>query len=370
MTYSQICARCVMDTTDRDIVFDPAGICNYCNDFENIKHTVPGYCADEEKQLHAIISRIKSDGKNKAYDCVLGISGGVDSSYVAHLAAKYELRPLVVHFDNGWNSELAVSNIQKLVEKLGYDLSTYVIDWEEFRDLQRAFLKASVVDVEMLTDHAIAAATLRLAKSHSIKYILRGRNIATEYGMPKSWNWSKTDATNIKAIHRRFGDLKLRSFPFLGAIKKSLLVYTGKYVYVDLLDLIPYRKCDAINLLSDEYDWQYYGGKHYESIFTKFYQAYILPKKFGIDKRKAHLSSLIRNCELTREQALQELSNPLYTEVDLMNDKEYVLKKLGFNQQEFDQIMAMPPVDHDKYGSDRKLVKIILSIYKRLAKNK
>lgn len=368
MANYQICNNCVMDTTDHDIVFDGNGVCNYCNDFESIKPAIPAYQADGEEKLKKILDNIKTEGKYKEYDCLLGVSGGVDSSYVAHLTSVYGLRPLVVHFDNGWNSELAVSNIQKLIDSLGYDLTTYVIDWEEFRDLQKAFLKASVVDIEMLTDHAIAAATLKFAKDHKIKYILIGRNAATEFGMPKSWNWSKSDSTNIKAIHKQFGEVKLSSFPFLGTFRKSLLTYTGKYVYVDILDYIPYKKSTAIKELGDRYGWKYYGGKHYESVFTKFYQAYILPEKFGIDKRRAHLSSLIRNSEISRSEALEELKKPLYAENELVNEKEYVLKKLGLSEQEFDDIMAKPPVAHDSYRSNRKLVKIAVSIFKKLTK--
>jgi N-acetyl sugar amidotransferase len=358
----QACVRCVLDTSDIDIEFNDNGVCNYCQSYDEEKRKLPVSRSNSSEELRKVVDTIKRRSKNKEYDCLLGLSGGVDSSYIAHLTGEFGLRPLIVHFDNGWNSELAVSNIQKLVEKLGYNLETYVIDWEEFKDLQRAFLKASVVDIELLTDHAIAVAMMRIAKTYNIHYILRGRNVATEYGMPRSWNWSKSDAKNIKAIHRKFGSKALKSYPMLGVLKRAWIKLINRFEFVDILNYIPYTKKAAIKTLSELYDWQYYGDKHYESTFTKFYQAYILPTKFGIDKRRAHLSSLIRNGEITREEALKELEKPLYDPRVFNDEKEYVLKKLGFSEQEFGEIMLAKPVPHNFYGSDMKIAETLVSI--------
>jgi len=358
-----------MDTTDPDICFDSNGTCNYCNEVEIQFNKM----TEEEstRKLNAITEQIKRNGEGKEYDCLLGISGGVDSSYVAYLAKQLGLRPLTIHFDNGWNSELAVSNISKLMQILDFDLQTYVIDWEEFRDLQRAFIKASVIDIEILTDHAIMAAMFKIAQKYKIRYILTGVNNATENGMPKSWVWSKRDLRNIRAIQKRFGTRPLKSFPTLGTWRWIFIKYfSNKYEFVDLLNYINFRKEHAISVLEDKVGWRYYGGKHYESLFTKFYQAYILPEKFGVDKRKVHFSSLIRNKELTREQALEELAKPLYDQVSLKNDKEYILKKLGFTNEEFNGFMNEPPRPHDYYPSDYKMVEILRYLKEKLTKGK
>ncbi len=360
-----------MDTTDPDIVFDSNGTCNYCNEVEILFNKTKRTEEESARKLNEIIGKIKRDGEGKEYDCLLGISGGVDSSYVAYLAKQFGLRPLTIHFDNGWDSELAVSNISKLMQILNFDLQTYVIDWEEFRDLQRSFIKASVIDIEILTDHAIMAAMFKIAQEHQIPYILTGVNDATENGMPKSWVWSKRDLKNIRALQKRFGTRTLKSFPTLGTWRWIFIKYfSNKYEFVDLLNYINFRKEHAISVLEDKVGWRYYGGKHYESLFTKFYQAYILPEKFGVDKRKVHFSSLIRNKELTREQALEELAKPLYDPISLKNDKEYILKKLGFTNEEFNGIMNEPPRPHDYYPSDHKMVKILRYLKKLLTKGK
>jgi N-acetyl sugar amidotransferase len=363
MSDNRLCSRCVLDTTDPDIVFNEKGVCNYCDEFDEIF----GKIEHNQQDLDNLIAEIKTEGAGKEHNCLLGLSGGVDSSYLAYLAYENGLNPLIVHFDNGWNSELAVSNIQKIVDKLGFGLETYVIDWKEFRDLQRAFIKASVVDIEMLTDHAIFAAMYKIARQNKIKYILSGTNYATESGMPPSWTWSKRDLRNIKAIHKRFGEEKLKTFPTLGKWKWLFLKYSGIGVtFVELLNYLDYKKSEAISILEKEFGWRYYGGKHYESIFTKFYQAYILPEKYGIDKRKAHLSSLIRNKEITRKEALEQLSLPLYTEQELVDDKRYVLKKLGFSEKEFDNIMKLPPCPHNFYPSSETLMNYLRTLRGKL----
>ena len=244
---------------------------------------------------------------------ITGLSGGVDSSYAAYLAHRLGLRALAVHFDNGWNAELAVENIQRVVEGCGFDLQTYVINWPEFRDLQRAFLKASVIDIEMLTDHAIRAALVKLADDHGIRFVVGGSNVATEHGMPQAWVWSKGDWTNIKAIHQRFGSVPLKTFPHLTR-RRALGIQTfGRGVeFVEPLNLMAYRRDEAAATLTREFAWREYGGKHHESVFTRFYQSYILPTKFGVDKRRVHLSDRIRNGELSRDQAIEALAQPWY----------------------------------------------------------
>ena len=349
-----------MDDLDQNIRFNESGVCNYCIQAEGLLKKVHFLEDDSQKILCKLAKNIKSKNKNGFYDCVIGLSGGVDSSYVAYLVKEMGLNPLAVHFDNGWNSETAVSNIKNLVNKLNIDLTTYVVNWEEFKDLQRAFIKASVVDIEIVTDFAIIGALLKFTKEHNIRYIIGGNNIATEHGMPPSWNWHKRDTRNIKSIHKRFGTRPIQSFPIVGLGKWFLIKYAGiPFRHIEILNLINYRKDKAMQILTEKLGWRYYGGKHYESIFTKFYQAYILPQKFRIDKRKVHLSALIRNSEISREDALTELEKPLYDTLELKNDKEYFLKKLQFTEAEFDEIMQQPPLPHDSYPSNIRWIKLL-----------
>ena len=362
----QSCTLCVMDTSDPDIIFDAKGVCNYCRD---ANQKLPYYTFTEEKEkenIKELSTKIKSQRKGK-YDSILGLSGGVDSSYVAYLAMEMELNPLCVHFDNGWNSNIAVKNIRKIIDITGFDLQTYVIDWPEFRDLQRAFFKAGVIDIEMLTDHAIFASLFRIRRDHNIKTVLSGTNYATEQSLPTSWAWPKMDLRNIKSIHRRFGNLKLKSYPTMSSFFWAIMRRFGiGGVFEEPLNKINYRKDNAIKVLTESFDWQYYGGKHYESVFTKFYQAYILPTKFGVDKRKMHFSDLIRNGEIEKEEVLLELEKPLYDPEELRRDKLFILKKLGFSEDEFDHLMSQKPKPHDFYPTDRSTMRILSTIGKSI----
>ncbi len=360
-TNLKTCVSCLMDTTDPKITFNEAGECNYCVE---ASAELPKYRYTKEQvkaNIESLVNHVKSKKQGK-YDCLVGISGGVDSSYVTHLAAQWGLNPLVVHFDNGWNSELAVSNINNILNKTGFDFQTYVIDWEEFRDLQRAFLKASVVDIEMLTDHAIKASMFKLARENNIKCVLSGTNYATEHGLPTSWVWHKGDLQNIKAIQKLYGNKALKSFPTIGPFKSIFYKMIYKLDYLEPLNLINFRKLEAMKVLEQEYDWRYYGGKHYESLFTKFYQAHILPEKFNIDKRKSHISALVRNNEISLDEARKQLAQPLYqSESEFQDEKEFVLKKLGFSAAEFDEILQDSPKAHDSYPTD-------IHVYHRLNK--
>lgn len=352
-----ICTKCVCDSSipDINLVFDEKGICNNCRSFE--KFVNESDCFNEEKnivQLAQTIQEIKDAGKGKPYDSILGISGGVDSTYLALLAKQHGLRPLVVHFDNGWDSELAVQNIQNIVTTLGFHLQTYVINWDEFKDLHLAYLKASVIDIEVPTDHFIYATLYEVAYKNKIKYILDGNNVATEFSNV-SWKWafSKTDLVNLRNIHKKFGTRPLKKYPKLGAYQRYFYDEVARIKSVRLNNYVPYIKKDIMQLIEKELGWKDPGGKHYESIFTRFYQGYILPKKFGVDKRVAHLSNLIWSCQLTRNEAVEILKEPTYPVGLQMEDKAYIIKKFSLTEPEFEKIMAAPIVKHEVYGTEK-----------------
>ncbi len=344
------CTRCIMDTTDTSITYDEHGVCNHCLKYDEVINSYPfNSQASIDLELEKMLERTKKNGEGKPYDCVIGVSGGVDSTYLAHIAKEKGLRPIAVHLDNGWNSELAVHNIEKVLKNLGIDLLTHVLEWDEFKDLQIAFLKASVSDAEIPTDHAISGILYRVARKYGIKTILLGTNIATESGLPFSWTYGVSDWMYISGIHKKFGTRKLSNYPHFSFFDEfNWKVFCGIKVF-PILDFVPYNKADALDVLQNKLGWQYYGGKHYESIYTRFFQGYILPKKFNIDKRKAHYSSLIRSGQITRETALEEMSAPTYPEDMQRDDREYVIKKLCLTEKEFDDIMAAPVKTYRDY---------------------
>jgi N-acetyl sugar amidotransferase len=351
----QQCAISVMDTiADPDISFDEKGICNYYYDYKKAEATLH-HGQEGWQLLEGIAAEIKAAGKGQPYDCIMGLSGGVDSTYVAYLAKKLGLRPLAVHFDNGWNSELAVMNIQNIVTRLGFDLSTYVINWNEFRDLQIAYLKASVVDIEAITDHAIFATLYRLSGEKKIKYFLNGTNIQTENTLPKSWIHSKSDHINIQSIHKAYGTLPLKTFPFSNAKVKRYYHKVLGVRSVSMINYVDYNKKKVKEMIQKELGWRDYGGKHYESIWTRFYQGYILPEKFHIDKRKAHLSDLIFGGQISKPEALEELSQPIYDPKQFRIDYDFVLKKLGLTAAEFDTIMKTPARSHYDFDYEQPI---------------
>lgn len=352
----QQCSISVMDTiADPDICFDEKGICNYYYEYLERESAAVPKGSEAEKQLKEIIDRVKKAGAGNKYDCITGVSGGVDSTYLALMAKKFGLRPLIVHFDNGWNSELAVKNIENIISKLGFDLYTLVVDWEEFKDLQLAYLKASVVDIEAITDHAIIGTMYRLAAENNIKYILSGANVVTEATLPGYWIFNKMDHVNIQDIHRQFGKLKLKTFPIFNGTKKRLYTKLKKVETVFPLNYLHYNKKQVKEVITKELDWKDYGGKHYESVFTRFYQGYILPVKFGIDKRKAHLSNLIFSGQIKKEEALEELAKPGYDLQQLKTDYEFVLKKFNLKEDEFERILKLPRREHSEFKTEKSV---------------
>ena len=361
MNEYRVCTRCIMDTSDPKIEFDDRGECNHCRAYDA---KMAGAGGGRKKELDALVSRIKQDGQGKKYDCIIGLSGGVDSTYTAYLVKSLGLRPLAVHLDNGWDEELAAGNIKNTVSRLGIDLKTHVIDWQEFRDLQLAYLKASVIDIEAISDHAITASLYRAAARRGIKYIMGGANIATEGIMPRSWLYNKNDLVNIRAINRRFGHTGLRSYPTLGILRILFYRYVKGIAYVPVLDYVDYDKKVAQSVLARELDWRDYGGKHYESVFTRFYQAHILPVKFGADKRRAHLSTLVCYGLMTRGEALAEVSRPAYFAAQLRSEKSYVAGKLGLTETEFEALMARPIRSHLDYPNDARFLRFISGAYR------
>lgn len=360
----QICTRCVMDTTDPDIIFDKDGVCNHCTTAIKTISEIFTNQAENEKKLKEIIQTVKEEGKYKKYDCIIGLSGGIDSSFLAYvLVKKFGIKPLAIHIDNGWNSELAVKNIENVVTKLNIDLYTHVIDWNEFKDLQRSFLLASVVDLEMLSDHAIVIVANKIAKQKNITYFLIGSNYQTESILPRKWFYpNKLDSLNIKNIHKIYGSVKkLKTFPLLSFIE--YIRFGKKYgKYLMPLSYMKYDKDNAKNILKKELDWKDYGAKHHESFITMFYQSYILPNKFNIDKRKAHLSSLICAGQIMREDAIKELKKPIIDENKLKESKEYFCKKMNLSIDAFDDIMKKTRKEHNEFKSYLKIKKKIQTI--------
>lgn len=339
----QICTKTVMDTIgDPDIFFDEQGVCNYYHEFKvKLKIRVPS-AEEGKKQLKVLIAKIKAEGKGKQYDCVIGISGGVDSTYTAWLVKEYGLRPLAIHLDNGWNSELAVKNVENILNKLNIDLYTEVLDWEMFKDLQLSFLKASTPDGEIPTDHAILAILYKMAAKFGVKYIISGMNFRNEGMLPPSWGRGYLDWKYITSVQKKFSKKSVRSLPHFNIPQFLYYNLFKKIRSVSFINYIDFNKQEAMELIKDKLGWRDYGGKHYESIYTRFYQAYILPNKFNIDKRKAHLTCLlISTGDISREEAIEILKSPTADPEMLKNDLEYLLKKLEITNSEFDEIMSL-----------------------------
>ncbi|MDI9617167.1 MAG: N-acetyl sugar amidotransferase [Methanothrix sp.] len=354
-----MCTRCVMDTTAEEISFDSSGICSFCHSFdENVKPVLDRAGSTEGRRLlNRIVASIKNSAHGKPYDSILGISGGTDSSYLAYLASELGLRPLLVNVDTGWDTPESKSNVENLVSKLGFDLEIITVDWDEMRDLQLAFYRSSVKNCEIPQDHAFLAALYKKAAQEDVRYILTGGNLATESVLPRSWGYNAGDLRHLLAIHSRFGTRPLRKFPTLSFWRRYLYYpFVRSIREVRLLNYVPYNKNKAKRILAEKFGWQDYGAKHYESVLTRFFQGYYLPTKFGIDKRKAHLSSLILSGQITREQALEELKKPPYPNEELLQkDKTYIAERLGLSLSEWEEILALPPRQHEDFPSSKLL---------------
>ncbi len=354
----QICTNCVMDTSDPNIRFDENGVCDHCHDFET--SVKPNWHTDERgrAELEKIIDEIKKSGKGRDFDCLLGLSGGVDSSYMLHMAVKeFGLRPLVFHVDGGWNSELAVHNINVMIDKLGLDLYTEVINWEEMRDFQLAFFKSGVPHLDIPQDHAFIATLYQFAEKYKIKYILNGGNLSTEcVQYPMEWFYYGTDMKQIKDIIRRFGTIKMDTYPFSSVLRhKVYLKYLKGVRVVKPLNNIPFYKNDALLFLQKEYGWKPYPQKHFESRFTKFYEGYWLYERFGYDTRRVQLSSLILTGQMTRDEALEILKNAPYDKNKIGDEFNYIATKLGISSDELRSYFNMPKKYYWDYKNQQNL---------------
>ena len=363
------CSNCILDIKDDpSIIFNEMGVCNHCLIYlDNIKKYYKGN-EFELKSFNKIIQEVKKEGEKSKYDVLIGLSGGVDSTFVAYLCWVNNIKALAVHLDNGWNSELSVVNIRNILNTTGFDLYTYVINWQEFRDLQRSYFKANVVDIEALTDHSISTVLHDIAKKYNIKYIFEGSSITTEGRLPESWVHNKSDSINIKDIHKKFGELQMKTYPLTNIWTKYLS--KTKIQSVSILDYYPYNKPEAKELITQKFEWRDYGGKHYESVFTRFYQAHILPRKFGIDKRKSHFSTLVCSGQISRNEALEEMNNPVYLDPNLeKSDYNFVLKKLGFTPEEFENYILTPPKSHLDYKSINHILSVLVKLKRILLIN-
>lgn len=365
----RICTNCVMDTTDSKITFDHKGVCDQCNNF--YERILPNWHTDARGQqaLGKIVSEIKLAGAGKDFDCIIGMSGGIDSSYLTYMAKKeLGLRPLVFHVDAGWNSQEAVNNIEKLVDQLGLDLYTEVIDWEEMRDLQLAYFKSGVPHIDTPQDHAFFATMYKFAEQHEVRYILTGANLSTEcIRNPIEWMYYQSDSIQLRDIHRHFGTRPLIHFPITRILRhKVYLRYIKGIRVVTPLNYFPYVKEKAVRLLVDEFGWQPYPQKHFESRFTKFYEGFWLPKKFGYDTRKVQYSSLILTKQMTREEALEKLSKPPFDEVTAKQEFEYVAKKLGITVEELQGYLDGPNRSYKDYQSQEGIYLVGARVMKLL----
>jgi len=362
-----------MDTTDPEISFNEEGVCNHCIKFDTLikPRWYPG--SEGKIKFDGMVKNIIKEGEGQEYDCVIGLSGGIDSSYLAYfLRTNYpQLRLLAIHIDAGWNSELAVHNIEQIVKKLNIDLHTEVINWKEMKDLQVSYLKSQLANQDVPQDHAFFSTLYRIAvEKFQIRYFLSGFNFATESILPSSWGYSAMDAKQLRAVHKQYGTVPLKEYKTVGFFKKYIYYpYIKKFQIISPLNYFPYNKEEAKKIIMDNLNWKDYGGKHHESRFTKFFQSYWLPQKFGYDKRRAHLSSLIVSGQLSREAAIEEMKQDVYTEDTLREDMEFLAKKLGFSVEEFTRIMNMPNKTFYDYPSEHRVVQAlvrILSIIKKI----
>lgn len=358
-----------MDTTDSLIIFDERNVCDHCNNF--YKNTLPNWHTDERGRLklESLANRIKAEGKSKDFDCIIGMSGGIDSSYLAYVAKeKLGLRPLIFHVDAGWNSQIAVNNIERIVEGLGLDLFTEVIDWQEMRDLQIAFFKSGVPHIDTPQDHAFFATMYKFAEQHKIKYILTGANLSTEcIRNPIEWMYYQSDSIQLRDIHAKFGTRPLVNYPVTSILRHKIwLPYIKGIKVVRPLNMVEYDKAAAVQLLTEKFGWQPYPQKHFESRFTRFYEGYWLPKKFGFDTRKVQYSSLIVTGQMTRQEALEKLKMPALDDTTVRQEFEYVAHKLEISTTELQSYLDAPNMTYRDYKSQESLYTLGAKVMKAL----
>lgn len=356
MHNQQVCKRCVMDETVPDISFDKNGICNLCKEALEKINTEVFKGSEGKTKLENLVNKIKLS-TNKKYDCIIGVSGGVDSSYVAYLTKNLGLKPLAIHLDNGWNTDTSVKNIKKILDKLDIDLYTHVIDWEEFRELQLSFLKSSIANAEIPTDQAITAILYKMASKFGVKYIINGGNVNSESIMPESWMEDNLDTRLIKSIHGKYSKKPLKTYPMMGYIKLAYYILIKRIKYVGILNFVDYDKEAAINFLKREFDWTPYKEKHFESIFTRWFQSFYLINKFDIDKRKAHFSSLIVSGYMKRNTAIEELKKDYLDEGSLAQDEEFIKEKFQLGHNEYGDIISSSRQNIDNFKSYQPLLK-------------
>lgn len=352
----KVCSRCVMDTTDSKIVFDENGVCDHCKTFDDKIRPFWDPHTEKMDEAFKMAESIKKAGKGKDFDCIIGMSGGIDSSYLVYLAKeKLGLRPLVFHVDAGWNSQQAVNNIEQIVDRLGLDLYTEVIDWEEMKDLQLSFFKSGVSHIDTPQDHAFFATMYKFASKYKVKHILTGGNYSTEcIRNPLEWMYFQSDSRQIRDIHNKFGKRKLKNFPLTNIIwHKIYLPYVKGIKVYRPLDYLKYDKEEATQFLVDNFGYQRYTQKHFESRFTKFYESYWLPEKFGFDTRKVQFSSLILTGQMTREQAIEKLSSPAYDEDQIEHDFEYIANKLDVTTEELRACFDLPNRTYKDYKNQQ-----------------
>ena len=362
------CTFCIMNESCEGIFFDKNGRCNFCLEFENTILNNLGKGKDTKKSLQKLLNYIKKfKSKNKnTYDCIVGLSGGVDSSYTLLKVVESGLNPLVVHLDNGWNSELAQNNIENLIKKLKVDYYTHVIRWSEYRNLMQSFFESDVIDIELLTDNAMLAVNYQIANKYNIPFILAGTNSSTEgMKMPKNMNWFKFDKRNIISIHKKFTNKDFKSYPIIGILDLIYFILFKRIKWINFLDYFIYDKKIAEDELEKKFQFKRYKYKHYESVFTRFYQGYILPRKFKIDKRILHLSTLVVTKQISRNEALKEIEKSTYSsDYEMREDKNFFLKKMNWSENDLEVYIKREPISHYAYPNNRKIYEFLIKCYK------
>lgn len=355
-----------MDITDPQIAFDADGICNHCTEYFDVKTRYLYQGITGKQKLDELVGEVRRAGRGGAYDCVLGLSGGIDSSYAAYLICSMGLRPLAVHMDNGWDSEQSVSNIKKMTSGLGIDYESYVLDWEEFRELQLSFLRAAVPEAETPTDMAIIAALHAVAAKYRVKHIVSAGNITTEGILPKTWHYNAKDARYFKHIHKTFGAGRLKTFPVFDYKREVYYKLVKRIKFIYPLDCVRFSRAEITSFLEEKFDYRSPGEKHSESRYTRFIQSYYLFEKFGLDYRRARLSSEICSGHTTRELALEQLQTRPFDRTTIAREKQYVAKKLCISTDELDALVAAPAKRYWDYPNDERKLQFIYGLYLRL----